>query len=218
MGTAVCKVQENVVGATRVITMEFYSGGPPMVVHLRPVTDMTEEEFFRFCQLNRDLRIERTAQGEVIVMPPAWSETGAQNASITFQVAMWAKQDKTGITFDSSAGFTLPNGAVRSPDTSWITKERYEALTKEERQKFAHICPDFVIELRSGTDRLPDVQAKMREYIENGARLGFLIDPRTKRVHVYRPGRRPEILRNPETVSGEPVLPGFRLDLREIWS
>jgi Uma2 family endonuclease len=212
MGTAVRKIKNNVVHV-----MGVYPNGLPMVVHLRPVTDMTEDEFFRFCQLNRDLRIERTAQGEVIIMPPAWSETGAQNASITFQVAMWAKQDGTGITFDSSAGFTLPNGAVRSPDASWVKRERFEGLTEEERQKFAHLCPDFVIELRSKTDRLEKVKAKMAEYVENGAQLGFLIAPRTKRVHVYRPGRRVEILRDPETVSGEPVLPGFRLDLREVW-
>jgi Uma2 family endonuclease len=216
MGTAVRKMKSSVVNAMTVYTNGL-SNGLPLVVHLRPVIGMTEDEFFRFCQINRDLRIERSAQGEMIIMPPAWSETGARNASITFQVAVWAKQDRTGIIFDSSAGFTLPNGAVRSPDTSWIKRERFEALTKEERQKFAHICPDFVIELRSETDRLPAVQAKMREYMENGARLGFLIDPRTRRVHVYRPGRRVEILRDPEAVSGEPVLPGFALDLHEIW-
>lgn len=217
MGTAVEKIQEPAASATWAITMQLYSNGLPMVVHLRPETDMTEDEFLRFCQLNRDLRIERSAQGEVVVMPPAYSETGAQNAAITFQLAHWAKKDGTGITFDSSAGFTLPNGAVRSPDASWIKRERLEALTKAERQKFAHVCPDFVIELRSKTDRLKNVQAKMREYMENGARLGFLIDPRAKRVHVYRPGAAAEILKDPEIVSGDPVLPGFRLDLGEVW-
>lgn len=212
MGTAVHKIKRNVVHV-----MGVYPHGLPLVVHLRPETGMTEDEFFRFCQLNRDLRIERSAQGELIVMPPTVSETGNQNAEITMQLCQWAKKDGTGMTFDSSAGFTLPNGAVRSPDASWILKERFESLTKEERQKFAPICPDFVVELRSKTDNLNDVKAKMREYMENGARLGFLLDPKTKRVHVYRPGRRAEVLRDPETVSGEPLLPGFALDLREVW-
>jgi Uma2 family endonuclease len=212
MGTAVRKINNNVVHV-----MGVYENGLPMVVHLRPETGMTEDEFFRFCQINRDLRIERTAQGEVIIMPPTVSDTGDKNSEINFQLRLWAKKDGTGVTFDSSAGFTLPNGAVRSPDASWIRKERFEALSKEERQKFAPLCPDFVVELRSKTDSLKVVREKMREYMENGARLGFLIDPRTRRVHVYRPGRRPEILRDPETVSGEAVLPGFALDLREIW-
>jgi Uma2 family endonuclease len=212
MGTAVHKIKSNVVNE-----LTIYTNGLPLVVHLRPETGMTEDEFFRFCQLNRDLRIERSAQGELIVMPPTVSETGAQNSEINFQLRLWAKQDGTGLTFDSSAGFTLPNGAVRSPDASWIRKERFESLTKEERQKFAPVCPDFVIELRSKTDSLKDVKEKMREYMENGARLGFLLDPKTKRVHVYRPGRRAEVLRDPETVSGEPLLPGFALDLREVW-
>jgi Uma2 family endonuclease len=212
MGTAVHKVKNNVVHV-----MGVYPKGLPLVVHLRPETGMTEDEFFRFCQLNRDLRIERSAQGEVIVMPPTASETSAKNSEINFQLVRWAKKDGTGITFDSSGGFTLPNGAVRSPDASWVKRERFEALTKEERQKFAPLCPDFVIDLRSKTDSLKDVKAKMREYMENGARLGFLLDPQTRRVHVYWPGRRVEVLRNPETVSGEPVLSGFRLDLREVW-
>lgn len=217
MGTAVRKAQKNVVTAMRVNAMKFYPSGPPMVVHLRPVIDMTEDEFFRFCQLNRDLRIERSAQGELIIMPPTVFETGDQNAEITMQLRQWAKKDGTGMTFDSPTGFTLPNGAVRSPDASWIKKERVKALTKEQRKKFAPICPDFVIELRSKTDSLKVVKEKMREYMENGALLGFLLDPRPRRVHVYRPGGQAEVLENPQTVAADPVLPGFTLDLREIW-
>ncbi|MDQ3805919.1 MAG: Uma2 family endonuclease [Acidobacteriota bacterium] len=178
---------------------------------------MTEDEFFEFCRVNRDLRIERSAQGELIIMPPTVFETGGQNAEITMQLRQWAKKDGTGMTFDSSTGFTLPNGAVRSPDASWIKKERAKALTKEQRKKFAPICPDFVIELRSKTDTLKDVKEKMREYMENGAQLGFLLDPKTKRVHVYRPGGRVEVLENPKTVAADPVLPGFTLDLTEVW-
>jgi Uma2 family endonuclease len=196
---------------------EDHLGDPPMVVHLRPAFDMTEDQFFEFCRLNRDLRIERTAQGELIIMPPAGFETGDQNAEITMQLRQWAKKDGTGMTFDSSTGFTLPNGAVRAPDASWVKNERAHALTKKQRRKFAPICPDFVIELRSQTDRLKVVQEKMREYMENGARLGFLLDPGTKSVYVYRPGGRVEVLENPKAVAADPVLPGFALDLTEVW-
>lgn len=212
MGTAVRKIQRNVVNALRV-----YPSNPPLVVHLRPAIDMTEDEFFEFCRVNRDLRIERSAQGELIVMPPTVFETGDQNSEINFQLRQWAKRDGTGMTFDSSAGFTLPNGAVRSPDASWVKKARAKALTKEQRQRFAPLCPDFVIELRSKSDSLKVVKEKMLEYMENGAQLGFLLDPRTKRVHVYRPGRRVEVLENPKSVPADPVLPGFALDLSEIW-
>ena len=217
MGPAVRKIQENVVNAPRVITMKFYSSGPPTVVHLRPTMDMTEDKFFRFCQLNRDLRIERTAAGELIIMPPTGGETGSRNAAITARLYLWAERDGTGTVFDSSSGFRLPNSAVRSPDASWVLNSRLETVPKAKRKKFIPLCPDFVIELRSETDRVGQVQAKMREYMEQGAQLGFLLDPRSRRVHVYRPGRRPEILNDPATVSGEPLLPGFRLDLREVW-
>lgn len=212
MGTADSNIKRNVVHV-----MGVYPNGLPMVVHLRPEADITEDEFFRFCQLNRDLRVERTARGEVIIMPPTGGETSKRNAELTFQVHQWAKRDGKGAVFDSSGGFRLPNSAVRSPDVSWVLKSRLETISKGERVKFIPLCPDFVIELRSETDRLAEVRAKMREYMENGARLGFLLDPKTRRVHVYRPGRRPEILRDPDAVSGEPVLPGFRLDLREVW-
>jgi Uma2 family endonuclease len=179
--------------------------------------DLTDERFFKLCQDNRDLRLEMTANGELIVMGPTNTETGRRNAGLNFQLYLWARQDGTGVCFDSSAGFTLPNGAKVSPDASWITRDRYEALSDEERERFAPLCPDFVIELRSKTDRLTRLQAKMVEYIENGARLGWLIDPAARKVYIYRPGEEAETLENPEAVAGDPVLPGFRLQLNEIW-
>lgn len=179
--------------------------------------DLTGERFLELCQDNRDLRLELTAEGELIVMGPTNTETGRRNAKLTFRLCQWAEQDGTGVCFDSSAGFTLPNGAKVSPDASWITKDRYEALSDEEREQFAPLCPDFVVELRSKTDRLARLQAKMAEYVENGARRGWLLDPAARRVYIYRPGRQAETLENPGTVAGDPVLPGFRLQLNEIW-
>jgi Uma2 family endonuclease len=179
--------------------------------------DLTDEKFLELCQDNRDLRLEMTAEGELIVMGPTTSETGRRNAKLTFRLCQWAEQDGTGVCFDSSAGFTLPNGAKVSPDASWIKRERYEALSDEEREQFAPLCPDFVVELRSKTDRLARLQAKMAEYVENGARLGWLLDPAARRVYIYRPGQEAETLENPDIVEGDPVLPGFRLQLNEIW-
>ncbi len=179
--------------------------------------NFTDESFLTFCSDNRDLRLELSAQGELLIMGPATSETGRRNANLIFQLCLWAQQDGTGNCFDSSAGFTLPNGAKRSPDAAWIRRDRYEALTKDERDQFAPICPDFVIELRSKTDRRARLQAKMIEYIENGAQLGWLIDPAARRVDVYRPDHEVETRDAPEQVTGDPVLPGFTLRLREIW-
>jgi Uma2 family endonuclease len=191
--------------------------GFPLIVHLRPVLELTDEQFYAFCQLNRDLRIERTAQGEVVIMPPAGGKTSERNAEIVIQLGMWAKRDGTGATFDSSGGFVLPNGATRSPDAGWITHARLAALTAEQRDKFLPLCPDFALELRSPTDTLTALQAKMQEYLNNGARLGLLIDPMQRRVYVYRPQAPVECLENPDAVAGDPVLPGFILDLRDIW-
>jgi Uma2 family endonuclease len=177
---------------------------------------LTDEQFFRLCEDNRDLRIEMTAQGEMIIMSPAGSETGRKNARITYRLVQWAESDGSGVCFDSSAGFTLPNGAKRSPDASWILKSRWESLSREQRNDFAPICPDFVVELRSPSDVMRELQEKMTDYMENGARLGWLLDPIEKTVHVYRPGQPPELLENPESISGDPVLPGFRFHFSEI--
>jgi Uma2 family endonuclease len=194
-----------------------YLGHPPLIVQLRPVIEMTEEQFFEISQINRDLRMELTAQGELIVMPPTGGETGDRNAELTMQLRAWAKLDGRGATFDSSTGFRLPNGAVRSPDASWVRRSRLDSLTPEQMKKFIPLCPDFVIELRSPTDSLKVVQEKMQEYVENGAELGWLIDPEQRRVYVYRPHRPVEELTGPASLAGDPLLSGFVLDLNEIW-
>lgn len=191
----------------------------PFVLRFDPMQGaMTDDELFEFCQLNPDWRIERTAGGELIIMPPGGGETGIQNSQLNRLLGNWAEADGTGVVFDSSTGFTLPNGAKRSPDAAWLLRSRWEALTLEERRKFPPLCPDFVIELRSPTDTLAPLQDKMAEYITNGARLGWLIDPQERKVHVYRPDAQAVCLENPQQLSGDPVLPGFVLDLAKIWS
>lgn len=188
-----------------------------IVLRLDPAVKLTGDQILTLSSLNRDLRLERTAEGELIVMPPTGTQTGDRCSELNMQLRMWAKRDGTGVAFGSSTGFTLPNGAIRSPDASWVKKDRLEEFSDEQRKKFAPLCPDFVIELRSPSDRLFVVQEKMREYMENGARLGWLVDPEQKKVHVYRPGKDVRELKEPEKTSGSPVLPGFELDLREIW-
>jgi Uma2 family endonuclease len=178
--------------------------------------DLTDEQFFQLCQKNRDYRFERTASGELIIMPPTGSDTGRHNVKITTQLEIWNSQNHLGEVFDSSSGFLLPNGAERSPDASWVKLERWNALTIEQQEGFAPICPDFVVELRSRTDSLKELQKKMQEYIQNGAKSGWLIDRKNKRVEIYRPGREVEILDNPLILSGEDILPGFILDLSMI--
>lgn len=179
---------------------------------------MTDETFYEFCQRNQEYRFEMNAAGELIVMPPSFLESSRKNNEINFQLTSWSKKDKTGVVFESDGMFTLPNGAKRAPDAFWITKDRYYALPEKEREeRFARIVPDFVIELRSKSDELQKLQNKMREYIENGVRLGWLIDPYAKKVHIYRAGGEIEILENPVKVSGEDVLQRFELDLTEIW-
>jgi Uma2 family endonuclease len=178
--------------------------------------DLTDEQFFQMCQKNRDYRFERTASGELLIMPPTGSDTGNRNFDMVVELGIWNKQTKLGKGFDSSTGFTLPNGAERSPDVSWVKIERWNALTPEQQEKFAPICPDFVVELRSRTDSLKELQEKMQEYIENGAQLGWLIDRKNKRVEIYRPGKDVEILDNPASLSGENILPGFVLHLQQI--
>ena len=187
-----------------------------LVLNVRAL-EMTEDQLLKLCSDNGDMRIELTAEKELIIMPPAFSETGWQELELAIQVGVWAKQDGTGRTYGPNAGFTLPNGAVRAPDVSWILLSRWEAMSDSQRHGFAKVCPDFVIELRSESDSLREVQLKMSEYMENGSRLGLLIDPQNRRVHVYRPGEPVDILEEPTSVSTDPVLPGFVLDLSAFW-
>ena len=185
-----------------------------LTLNLKPTIELTDEQFEQICRANRDLRFERTAQGELIVMSPTGGETGNWNFSLTGQLWFWNQQTKLGKGFDSSTGFKLPNGATRSPDVAWVQQDRWNALTPEQKKKFIPLCPDFVIELRP-TDDLEDARAKMREYLENGASLGWLINPQDQQVEIYRPGQQIEILDRSNILSGETVLPGFTLDLRE---
>lgn len=189
----------------------------PLVVRLRPVIDMTDDELLKFCSLNRDLRIERSADGDLIIMAPAGARSGARNAEITLQLAQWTKRHGQGVAFDSSTGFRLPNGAVRAPDAAWVHRTRLDALSDDDKDRFLPLCPDFVIELRSSSDALKTVQDKMEEYRANGARLGWLIDPMSRRVHVYESDAERRELVNPVELSADPVLPGFVLDMTAIW-
>lgn len=175
-------------------------------------------QFVALAANNRELRLERTAQGELIVNPPTGWETGKQNSRIVGQLDRWDEDHETlGHVFDSSTGFKLPNGATRSPDASWVSQARWQALTPAQKGTFAQICPDFVVELRSATDSLTSLQEKMQEYLDNGAVLGWLIDPQSRTVEIYRQGAAVEVVVNPIELSGEDLLPGFRLNLRRVW-
>lgn len=187
-----------------------------ITLELNPFIALTDEQFFQLCQHHSDYRFERTASGALIVMSPTGGETSKRNLEIALQLGMWNKQTKLGVAFDSSGGFKLPNGAERSPDAAWVKKERWNALTPEQRQKFPPLSPDFVVELCSPSDSLKKTQEKMQEYMDNQARLGWLIDPQSKRVEIYRQGQDVEVLNAPKTLSGEVILPGFVLDLVEI--
>jgi Uma2 family endonuclease len=178
----------------------------------------TDDKFVEMVAANKDLRLELSAQGELSIMSPTGGETGDRNLELGGQVWFWNRQNGLGKAFDSSTGFKLPNGATRSPDVSWIKIERWNALTPEQRKRFLPLCPDFVIELVSESDDLADTQAKMREYIANGLRLGWLINPKNKQVEIYRPNQEIEVLQSPANLSGENVLPGFILDLQPIFS
>jgi len=180
---------------------------------------VTPEQFAMLVAANRELRLEKTATGELIVNPPTGGNTGYRNLSITGQLSIWYEANDTlGRAFDSSTGFELPNGANRSPDAAWVRQERWDTLTPEQQDGFIPLCPDFVVELRSKTDTLKELRAKMQEYLENGAQLGWLIDPKNKRVEIYRPGQAVEVLEHPITLSGEQVLPGFTLTLKRVWA
>jgi Uma2 family endonuclease len=187
-----------------------------ITLNLDPIIHLSDEQFYQLCQANRDVKFERTAKGELIVMPPTGGETGKKSGDIFGELWLWNRQQKLGVAFDSSTGFKLPKGADRSPDAAWVRLERWEALTLEQRQKFPPLAPDFVVELRSATDELKPLQDKMQEYIDNGVRLGWLIDPHNQRVEIYRPEQDVEVLHSPISLSGEDVLPGFVLDLSQI--
>ena len=182
---------------------------------------VTPQQFDELADSNTDVRMELTAQGELITMPPTGGTSGRRNFELSGQLRNWVKPNGTGIGFDSQTGFILPNGARRLPDAAWVTKERWNALTPEQQDGFPPIAPDFVIELVSPSDlrsqRYEDLQKKMEEYIDNGVQLGWLIEPRTQVVEIYRRGQAVEILQSPKTLSGEPVLPGFVLDLEPTW-
>ena len=179
---------------------------------------VTQEQFELLAAANRDLKLERTAVGQLIVNPPAGGESGQRNFNIIGQLAHWYEEyEELGVGFDSSTGFRLPNGANRSPDASWVSRERWDSLTPEQKKGFVPLCPDFAIELRSETDRLTKLQAKMQEYIDNGTQLGWLIDPKNRRVEISRSGEEVEILENPPRLSGEDILPGFILNLKRVW-
>ena len=188
-----------------------------LVLQMSPAWEMNADSFFDFCQLNSHLRIERNATGKLIIMPPTGSETGNRNLKLIQQLANWTDLDGSGIGFDSSAGFTLPNGATRSPDASWIELSKWNNLSTEQKSKFAPICPDFVVELKSPNDSLEVLQEKMQEYIDNGASLGWLIDRSEKQVYVYTSDAKAKCLDNPSTLTGDPILSGFVLDLAKIW-
>jgi Uma2 family endonuclease len=187
-----------------------------LTLNLDAIVQLTDDAFYTLCQANPEIKFERTSFGELIVMPPTGGETGSRNSKLNQRLANWAEADGTGITFDSSTGFKLPNGANRSPDAAWILLTRWEALAPEQRRRFPPIAPDFVVELRSDTDSLATTQSKMQEYIDNGVRLGWLLNPQDQQVQIYRQGQDKEVLSNPTSLSGEGVLPGFVLDLRGI--
>jgi len=188
-----------------------------LLVHLPPSTTLSEQQFFDLCQANPDIKIERNARGELIFMPHTGGETGKRNAKLTSRFVVWNEDAGLGEVFDSSTGVKLPNGANRSPDVAWIKKERWEALPPEAREKFPPIAPDFVLELMSPSDDLEIAQAKMQEYLDNGVRLGWLINRQKRQVEMYRPDSPTQTLDATEQLSGEDILPGFTLSLNLVW-
>lgn len=188
-----------------------------ITINFNPIVKITEDQFYDLCRANPDIKFERNAKGEIVIVPPTGGETGKCNAEITTDFVIWNRQAKLGVVFDSSTCFHFPNGADRSPDVAWIKQERWDALTDKQKEKFPPIAPDFVLELMSPTDRLKETQAKLQEYMDNGVKLGWLIDRKTSLVEVYRQGRAVEVLENPTELSGEDILLGFVLNLGSIW-
>jgi Uma2 family endonuclease len=187
-------------------------------LNLDAAIDLTDDRFYQLCRNNPDLKFERNAHGELIIMPPTGGETGRRNTNLIIDVGNWNRKTQLGQVFDSSTCFKLPNGADRSPDVSWIRQDRWDALTPEQKEKFPPICPDFVIELMSPSDTLKTVQTKMQEYIDNGLQLGWLLNRKDRQVEIYRPEQPVENLRSPISLSGEAMLPGFILNLGSIWT
>jgi Uma2 family endonuclease len=187
-------------------------------LNLDSVIELTDDQFYKLCRTNPDLKFERNAHGELIVMPPTGGETGRRNTNLIIDVGNWNRRTQLGQVFDSSTCFKLPNGADRSPDVSWIRQDRWDALTLEQKEKFPPICPDFAIELMSPSDTLKTVQAKMQEYVDNGLQLGWLLNRKDRQVEIYRSDQTVESLRSPMSLSGETILPGFVLDLGFIWA
>lgn len=184
---------------------------------LKPIIDLTDEQFYQLCRANPDLKFERNTDGKITIMSPIGGETGNRNFEIGTEFGIWNRQAKLGVCFDSSTCFKLPNGANRSPDVAWIVQARWDTLTPQQKEIFPPIAPDFVLELMSPTDALEATQAKLREYLENGVKLGWLINRKTRRVEIYRLGQPVEVLDNPSQLFGEDVLPGFVLDLAIVW-
>jgi len=200
------------------MTTAVRSDSGSFVLHFRPVLNkLTDEDLFELCRANPESRLELTAQGDLIIMPPTGGETGNQNFTLAGRFANWVESDGSGLGFDSSTGFRPPNGALRSPDLAWVRRDRWSKLSAKERTGFVPLCPNFVIELRSPTDSVNDLKAKMAGYIENGAELGWSIDPIDRKVYIYRPGAEAVCLDGPSRVSGDPVLRGFELDVSRLW-
>ncbi len=188
-----------------------------LTIQMPPSTQLSEDQFYELCRANPDLRIERSATGELIFMPPTGGETGKRNAKLIARFVVWNEDAQLGEVFDSSTCFKLPNGADRSPDVAWVAQERWDSITPEQKEKFPPIAPDFVLELMSPTDVLETVRLKMQEYLHNGVELGWLINRKQQQVEIYRPGQPPEIVQVPSRLSGEDVLPGFVLNLEWFW-
>lgn len=188
-----------------------------LTLDLSPVIRLTHEQFEQLALANRDLRLELTAAGELVLMPPTGGNTGRRNSDLTTDITLWNRRSKLGVVFDSSTIFRLPNGAERSPDVAWVSLGRWNALTPSEQDSFPPLCPDFVIELRSKSDRLQPLQAKLAEYQTNGCRMGWLIDVQDRQVEIYRPDRDPEILNAPPTLLGEAIMPELAVATAGLW-
>jgi Uma2 family endonuclease len=187
------------------------------ILRMPPTAILTSDQFYDLCQANPDWKLERTAQGNLVIMAPTGGETGTRNANLIIRLGIWNEQAKLGLVFDSSTGFHLPNGADRSPDVAWVRQERWDALTPQQREQFPPLAPDFVIELMSPSDTLEEAQAKMCEYIENGVQLGWLFNRKTKQVEIYQPGQKREVRQQPMQLDGNPILPNFVLNLERFW-